>query len=119
MAPSIVEAATPVADMVQKKVASNGSAEESVSTEAVYNGHKEQLHSTTFKTPLKLSGVLDQFKSFDVTPVIGKEYPNAKLTDWLKAPNRDELLRDLAITGSLKLQLLPPFLLDYTSLNSM
>jgi DNA recombination-dependent growth factor C len=57
------------------------------------------------REPLQLKGVLDSFDSFDVTPVIGKEFPNAKLTDWLNAPNSDELLRDLAITSKFS----PPF----------
>jgi len=47
--------------------------------------------------PLKPTGVLDQFKSFDVTPTIGKEFVNVDLVDWLSAPNSDELLRELAI----------------------
>lgn len=51
------------------------------------------------KVPLKLNGILDQFKSFDVTPVIGKEFPDASLAEWLRAPNSDALIRDLAITG--------------------
>src|SRR4051812_10478439 len=51
------------------------------------------------KEPLKLSGVLDQFTSFDVTPVIGREYVGVDLAKWLRAPNSDELLRDLAITS--------------------
>lgn len=55
---------------------------------------------TQSKEPLKLNGVLDQFKSFDVTPVIGKEFPEASLADWLRAPNSDDLIRDLAITSS-------------------
>lgn len=42
---------------------------------------------------------LDGFKWFDVTPVIGREYPTANLKEWLQAPNSDELLRELAITG--------------------
>ncbi|OQO08425.1 hypothetical protein B0A48_06295 [Cryoendolithus antarcticus] len=50
--------------------------------------------------PLQLKGVLDQFESFDVTPVIGKEFPKADITEWLKADNANELLRDLAITVS-------------------
>ncbi|KNG81033.1 hypothetical protein ANOM_010687 [Aspergillus nomiae NRRL 13137] len=50
--------------------------------------------------PMKLSGALDAFESFDVTPVIGREYPNASLKDFLCAPNSDALLRDLAITIS-------------------
>lgn len=54
---------------------------------------------TLQKEPLKLSGVLESFDSFDVTPVIGREFPTANLAEWLRAPNSDELLRDLAITS--------------------
>jgi len=62
----------------------------------------ETTHETTRvgRKPLQLSGVLDPHRSFDVTPVIGREFPEAKLVDWLNAPNSDELLRDLAITIS-------------------
>lgn len=49
--------------------------------------------------PLKPDGVLDEYKSFDVTPVIGREFPDAQLVDWLNAPNADALIRDLAITS--------------------
>jgi hypothetical protein len=49
--------------------------------------------------PLKPTDILDQFKSFDVTPVIGKEFTDVHLVDWLRAPNSDELLRELAITS--------------------
>jgi hypothetical protein len=52
------------------------------------------------REPLKLKGVLGQFKSFDVTPVIGREFENVNLKDWLRAPNSDDLIRDLAITSS-------------------
>ncbi len=51
------------------------------------------------REPLKQSGALDAHKHFDVTPTIGREFPNANLVDWLNAPNADELLRDLAITS--------------------
>ncbi|KAK3332930.1 TfdA family taurine catabolism dioxygenase TauD [Cercophora scortea] len=59
--------------------------------EAVRTAHRE---------PLKPTGKLAEFKSFDVTPVIGTEFPEVKLLDWLEAPNSDELLRELAITVS-------------------
>ncbi|AEO55632.1 hypothetical protein MYCTH_2051168 [Thermothelomyces thermophilus ATCC 42464] len=52
------------------------------------------------REPLKLSGALEAYEYFDVTPVIGREFPTAKLDEWLNAPNSDELLRDLAITIS-------------------
>jgi len=55
---------------------------------------------TNHREPLKLSGALDQFKHFDSTPVIGREYVDVDLAEWLRAPNSDELLRDLAITIS-------------------
>ncbi|ORY58454.1 uncharacterized protein BCR38DRAFT_460807 [Pseudomassariella vexata] len=55
---------------------------------------------TGHKEPLKLSGALDQFESFDVTPVIGKEFVHVNLAEWLRAPNSEELIRDLAITIS-------------------
>lgn len=54
---------------------------------------------TEHKQPLKLSGALESFESFDVTPVIGREFPKASLVEWLDAENSDELLRDLAITS--------------------
>lgn len=76
MAPSAVEAQTPVVPIVTK-----GSA------------------AVSSPQPLKLSGALDQYESFEVTPNIGKEFPKANLVEWLNAPNSDELLRELAITG--------------------
>ncbi|OOF98993.1 hypothetical protein ASPCADRAFT_42174 [Aspergillus carbonarius ITEM 5010] len=51
-------------------------------------------------SPLQPTGSLSSYPSFDVTPIIGREFPNANLADWLRAPNSDDLLRDLAITIS-------------------
>ena len=63
---------------------------------------------TNHKEPLELSGALDIFQSFDVTPVIGREFVGVDLAAWLTAPNSDELIRDLAITSkSLTLSLIP------------
>lgn len=53
------------------------------------------------REPLELSGALDAYESFDVTSVIGREFPKANLVEWLNADNSDELLRDLAITSKL------------------
>ena len=66
------------------------------------NGASETLPARleNHKEPLKLSGALDQFNSFDVTPVIGREFSGVDLVKWLRAPNSDELLRDLAITST-------------------
>lgn len=56
--------------------------------------------ATLQKEPLKLTGALDQYEHFDVTPVIGREFPTINLKEFLRAPNSDELLRDLAITST-------------------
>ncbi|GJN81684.1 hypothetical protein PLIIFM63780_005219 [Purpureocillium lilacinum] len=56
--------------------------------------------AATAPKQVKATGVLDQYESFDVTPVIGREFPSAKLVEWLNAPNSDELIRDLAVTIS-------------------
>jgi hypothetical protein len=54
-----------------------------------------------YREPLQLKGVLAQFKSFDVTPVIGREFVDVNLKNLLRASNSDELIRDLAITSEL------------------
>jgi hypothetical protein len=59
----------------------------------------EKIPTLRHKEPLRLSGVLDQYESFDLTPIIGREFPKANLKEWLEAPNSNELLRDLAITS--------------------
>ncbi|KAH7379850.1 hypothetical protein BKA64DRAFT_736505 [Cadophora sp. MPI-SDFR-AT-0126] len=50
--------------------------------------------SASFAAPLQYSGSLDTYESFDVTNVIGREFPKLQLTDIL---NGDEKIRDLAI----------------------
>jgi hypothetical protein len=58
------------------------------------------LPRVTKRTQLKSSGNLDQFEKFDATPVIGTEFaPEVQLSDFLSAPNSDELIHDLAILG--------------------
>ncbi|PLB53734.1 taurine catabolism dioxygenase [Aspergillus steynii IBT 23096] len=52
------------------------------------------------RKPMQLSGSLDQFSYFDVTPAIGREFPGVDLKAWLESPDSDSLLRDLAITVS-------------------
>lgn len=51
---------------------------------------------TPLRSPLKYSGSLDQYDSFDVTAVIGREYPKLQLSEIL---NDDNKVRDLAIKG--------------------
>ncbi|KAL2005094.1 hypothetical protein VTN00DRAFT_2944 [Thermoascus crustaceus] len=62
----------------------------------------EQLKATAaqpelIRKPLKYSGSLDEYRHFDVTPVIGTEFPEVQLTDIL---NDDNKIRDLAILVS-------------------
>jgi hypothetical protein len=66
--------------------------------EAKLDSQKAAASSGYIREPLKYSGSLDEYKSFDVTPVIGKEFPELQLTDIL---NDEQKLRDLAITGIL------------------
>ncbi|TQS33573.1 hypothetical protein Golomagni_06077 [Golovinomyces magnicellulatus] len=54
----------------------------------------------SFPKPIKASGSLKDHESFDVTPIIGREFPKTKLVDLLNAPNSDDLIRDLAVTIS-------------------
>lgn len=51
------------------------------------------------KEPMKLTGALDKYEQFDMTPALGREFPAAKLAEWLAAPNADELIRELAVLG--------------------
>ncbi|KAM3432453.1 hypothetical protein MY4824_006530 [Beauveria thailandica] len=50
--------------------------------------------------PLQVTGALKDFESVEISPSIGREYPTADLAEILKAPNSDELIRDLAVTIS-------------------
>ncbi|PMD23509.1 putative alpha-ketoglutarate-dependent taurine dioxygenase [Hyaloscypha hepaticicola] len=104
MAPSIAETVSTTSDQIHEKLVQLSVAEVKDS-----NGtHKEEpapavqdpVSEIQHKEPLKLSGALDHFESFDVTPIIGREFVGVNLAKWLRAPNSDELIRDLAITIS-------------------
>jgi hypothetical protein len=58
------------------------------------------------RKPLELKDVLDSYQ-FDVTPVIGREFVDVNLKEWLRAPNSDDLIRDLAITSKHTIALHP------------
>jgi len=105
MAPSIAETVSNTSDQIHEKLA-----QVSVADVKDSNGtHKEEpapavqehVLESQHKEPLKLSGALDHFESFDVTPTIGREYVGVNLAKWLRAPNSDELIRDLAMTSKL------------------
>ena len=61
------------------------------------NGHTSGT-SKLRREPLKNSGSLSHLEYVDVTPIIGREYPTAKVKDILHASNSEQQLRDLAIT---------------------
>ncbi|TKW51710.1 Alpha-ketoglutarate-dependent taurine dioxygenase [Colletotrichum tanaceti] len=98
MSPSATEAAAAKVEDVKAKVLP---AEKSQPASGL-SAQEEELPEvrTDHKEPLKKSGVLDQFEHFDVTPIIGREYPTVDLKELLRAPNSDDLIRDLAITIS-------------------
>lgn len=54
--------------------------------------------SSAYPKPLTYSGSLDAYESFDVTNVIGREYPKLQLSEILAD---DSKIRDLAIQGKL------------------
>lgn len=65
-----------------------------------FNGNGKATNDTKLiQEPLKLSGLLDKYESFSVTPVIGTEFTDANVAEWLKADNSDDLIRELAITS--------------------
>ncbi|KAI5922366.1 TfdA family taurine dioxygenase [Camillea tinctor] len=54
--------------------------------------------SSLRRSPLVNSGSIDHLEYVDVTPIIGREYPTAKIRDIIDASNSKQQLRDLAIT---------------------
>ena len=59
------------------------------------------LRLTGAPAPLQLGKSLDGFQKTDLTPLIGTEFARGiQIVDLLKAPNADDLIRDLAILGA-------------------
>ncbi|TVY27079.1 putative alpha-ketoglutarate-dependent sulfonate dioxygenase [Lachnellula hyalina] len=71
--------------------------EEPEALQTTINSEPSSLLSKHYPTPLVYSGSLDQYESFDLTTVIGKEFPTVQLTELLKD---DSKIKDLAITVS-------------------
>jgi hypothetical protein len=111
MAPSVAETVSHTTDQIQEKLAAITVSEPKPETkpeeaaapavqEPSAEAEKEEPKlQTNHKEPLKLSGALDHFESFDVTPTIGREFIGVNLAKWLKASNSDDIIRDLAITS--------------------
>ena len=59
------------------------------------------LKLTGARIPLKLGTSLDAFEKAESTPLLGTEFARgAQVSQWLKAPNADELIRDLAVLST-------------------
>ena len=103
MAPSVAETVSEAADQIHEKLSLGSKASDVKPAGKPEDGPAPAVQvpatETQHKEPLKLSGALDHFESFDVTPTIGREFVGVNLAKWLKAPNSDELIRDLAITS--------------------
>lgn len=101
MAPSATEQVTQVAEHIKQKVVTGQQEDSGADSKQDTPQSSNELPDllTGHREPLKLSGALNKFEQFDVTPTIGREYANVDLAEWIQADNSDELLRDLAITG--------------------
>lgn len=54
--------------------------------------------------PIPYTGSLDEYESFNVTNVIGKEFPNLQISDIL---HDDAKIRDLAVLGEFQRVVIP------------
>ena len=115
MAPSVSETVSQVTDEIQEKVVPKSLPVQTEAKEESAPAVQAPSIETQHKEPLKLSGALDHFESFDVTPVIGREFVGVNLAKWLKAPNSDELIRDLAITSKASSNYIQSFKLTFAS----
>ncbi|KAI2629957.1 taurine catabolism dioxygenase [Hypoxylon sp. NC1633] len=97
MSPSATETAVPVVDSIKEKLLPKEPETYAVGATPLKGAPKLEINH---KEPLELSGALDQFQQFEVTPNIGREFVDVDLAAWIQAPNSDELIRDLAITIS-------------------
>ena len=62
-------------------------------------GSLPQSSDSSAYPPFKNQGNLDGLKEVQITPCLGSEYKDVDVTEWLKAPNSDDILRDLVITS--------------------
>ena len=65
-------------------------ATETLTTQTTINSAPSETQTQPHREPLQLKGLLEEFSYFDVTPVIGREFSNINLKEWLRAPNSDD-----------------------------
>lgn len=64
----------------------------------LHPGKQASVTGTKAEKPwVKSTGALDSYENFDITPVIGREYPTANLVELLQSENADVLLKELAL----------------------
>lgn len=70
--------------------------------DGVHNGNGVSKKNTgrLIREPIQRTGVLDHVKAVKLTPIIGTEFPEASLAEWLRAPDSDALIRELAVISS-------------------
>ena len=66
------------------------------SSEPVAHEFTKGISKSRLSGPLTYSGSLDEYENFDVTAVIGREFPKLQISEIL---NDDNKIRDLAILG--------------------
>ena len=67
----------------------------------VGNGdYDDSIAKTRLSHPLRYTDHLDKFKYSELTPVIGREYTDLNVQYLLAGPDRDDKIRDLAVTIS-------------------
>ena len=96
--------------LVKKMAPSAIDTEPAPAVAEITNGVKKLLSSpnktsSLKRAPLVYSGSLDEYDSFDVTNIIGREFPHLQISDILQD---DQKIRDLAILGKLILISLVP-----------
>lgn len=50
-----------------------------------------------YPQPMRQSGSLDSFERVELTPILGTEFRQVDVADWLTRSDSDRLLQDLAI----------------------
>lgn len=58
----------------------------------------DRIEPRTWDNGLTYEGSLDSYTFIDLTPSIGREFPDARLVELISSENADTILRDLAIT---------------------
>ena len=62
--------------------------------------YDDSIAKSRLSYPLTYAGHLNTYKHSELTPVIGREYTDLNIQDLLASPERDEKIRDLAVTIS-------------------